>query len=196
MIKLLSHSHINSNGEQNVFRNADLLGVIAKYKGYTHLVLGCHEGWICPAYIMAEIEKKYQIKTIRFAELSVQSRGDPRHGNSHIALINIPEEPIANFDPGCNIQRILPYIKETKCKVILCHPDTVEEIREYAEYIDGYEIANGTDKPTRNYEFRDLKKEFPYLTQFKGADIKFSLGRGNYDLYTELPEGYFGNIYN
>lgn len=193
-MKLLSHVHINGNGIDNMPINACYIAEGARQRGYTHSVFGCHENFIMPGSIMRYIKEKYKIIPIRFVELSLQVGGKSKYPNSHLSFINIPEHSFKGFEYGCSINRVVPYAKEIGCKIVLCHPESIEEIDYFSSYIDGYEIINGLDDLNIDYTYRYLKYKYPNLIQFRGADYHVWELKGNMDLYTELPDNWFGEI--
>jgi len=194
-MKLLSHVHINGNGYNNVETYARCIALGAKQRGYTHSVFGCHENFVMPSSLMNIIQKEYNIIPIRFMELSLKVRGISKYNNSHISFINLPEKEFKGFSYGCDIEQLISYAKEIRCKVILNHPNTKEEIIAFSSFIDGYEIINGLDTKNENYSFRNLKNEFPNLIQFYGADYHVWELKGNMDLYNNLPDDFFGKIF-
>lgn len=191
-MKLISHAHINGNGPQFRDEYARILARGAKSRGYTHTVLGCHGNYIASRATM-EIVRKIGITPIRFTELNLKVDGNT-HGDSHVALINIPEKKLPDLHRG-HIKKALPYIKETGCKVVLCHPRSLAEINAWAQYIDGYEIMNGEDRYSRKFKNRDASQAYPNLVQFIGADYHVWKLKGDMDYFTQLPDNWFGRLY-
>lgn len=191
-MKLISHAHINGNGPQFRDEYARILARAAKKRKYTHIVLGCHGNYIASKATMDAV-RRIGITPIRFTELDLKVDGNT-HDHSHVALINIPERKLPDLHHG-HIKKALPYIKETGCKVVLCHPRSLAEIVAWAPYINGYEIANGLDRYQRRFTNRDASQQFPHLKQFCGADFHVWEGMGDLDYFTQLPDGWFGELY-
>lgn len=191
-MKLVSHAHINGNGPQFRDEYARILARAAKKRRYTHIVVGCHGRYVASRETMQEV-RRIGIIPIRYTELDLKVDGNT-HDHSHVALINIPRKPLNELHHG-HIKQALPYIKETKCKVVLCHPRSLAEIQAWAPYIDGYEIMNGLDRYQRRFTTRDASQQYPNLKQFIGADYHVWEGMGDMDYFTQLPDDYFGELY-
>ena len=193
-MKILSHAHINGNGTKYRNEYARILATAARKRKYTHIVVGCHGSYIASKQTMDEVRKK-KIIPIRFTEVGMNVKGNS-HSHSHVALLNIPEEPLPKHkhDEG-DISNFMPYIKKTRCKLVLCHPRDLAEIKAWAPYIDGYEIMNGLDRYQRRWKNRDASAYFPNKIQFIGADYHVWEGMGDLDYFTELPDGWFGKLY-
>jgi hypothetical protein len=191
-MKLVSHAHINGNGPQFRDEYARILARAAKKRKYTHVVVGCHGHYIASESTMKAV-RQIGITPIRFAELDLKVDGNT-HDHSHVALINIPNKPMPKLHHA-HIDTALPYIKETGCKVVLCHPRSLAEINAWAQYIDGYEIMNGLDRYQRRFTTRDASKQLPNLKQFIGADYHVWEGAGDMDYFTQLPDNWFGKLY-
>jgi hypothetical protein len=194
-MKLLSHAHINGNGDKYRDEYARILARTCKKRKYTHCVLGCHGSYITSQKTMEEV-RKLGITPIRFAELDITVRNESKYKTAHIAFINIPESKIEGYvhsKEGTDIDNVIPYARKVGCKVVLCHPYSKEEIRAFSSYIDGYELINGLE--TRSFTDRDVSDEFPNLIQFSGADWHVWEGAGDPSYYTELPDNWFGQLY-
>lgn len=191
-MKLVSHAHINGNGHQFRDEYARILAKACKKRHYTHCVLGCHGRYVASKKTMNEV-RKLGIIPIRYTEMNLTVKGNS-HNDSHVALINIPEEPIPDCK-GQDFTFIKPYVEKTGCKVVLCHPRDLQEIIAWASHLDGYEILNGLDRYQRKFKNRDASQQFPYLKQFCGADYHVWQGMGDLDYFTELPDNWFGKLY-
>ena len=193
-MKLISHAHINGNGHQYRDEYARILARAAKKRGYTHVVVGCHGSYIASRKTMDAV-RELGIIPIRYTELGLSVKGNS-HRHSHVAFINIPEQPIPNYkNDESNISALWSWAKSTNCKVVLCHPRDLPEIHAWADYIDGYEIANGLDRYQRQWTGRDAKAYYPDKVQFTGADFHVWEGMGDLDYFTELPNDWFGELY-
>lgn len=58
-----------------------------------------------------------------------------------------------------------------------------------------YEIMNGLDRYQRQFKNRDASAYYPKLVQFIGADCHVWEGMGDLDYFTELPDDWFGKLY-
>lgn len=194
-MKLLSHAHINGNGVKYRDEYARILARTCKKRKYTHCVVGCHGSYIASKETMNEI-RQLGIIPIRFAELDITARGGTKYKTAHIAFINIPEAPVEGYvhsKTGSKIEDVVPYARKVGCKIVLCHPYSIDEIEVFSSYIDGYEVANGLD--TRRFLDRDASNKYPNLVQFQGADWHIWEGAGDPSYYTELPDNWFGKLY-
>jgi predicted peroxiredoxin len=192
-MRLMSHAHINGNGTQFRDEYARIAARACKTRNITHMVVGCHGSYIASRATMDEV-RKIGVVPIRFAELNIRaSKQHKRH--SHVAVINIPNKKIERYQKNeTTIQELLPYAKDVGCRIVLCHPSSIREITEFAPYIDGYELTNGEDS-NRNFTDRNALPYFPDLVQFHGADYHVWKGKGDPNLFTELPDDWFGELY-
>ncbi len=193
-MKLVSHAHINGNGTKFRDEYARILAKAAKKRKYTHTVVGCHGSYVASRATM-DVVRKIGITPIRYSEIGLTCKGNP-HSHSHVAFINIPEEKIPpHKGDHSNIDVLWDWAKKIKCKLVLCHPRSLAEIRAWAPYIHGYEVMNGLDRYQRNWKNRDASAYFPNKVQFIGADYHVWEGMGDMDYYTKLPDNWFGELY-
>jgi len=142
---------------------------------------------------MNVIREEFGIIPIRFAEIAVEGY-NIRHKHSHISLINIPNKSIDDFHKSGNIDPVVKFKEKTRCKIILNHPSSPCEVENLAPFIDGYEIRNGC---RANYfaKYEELLIKYAHLVGFNGADYHTWEGKGDPRLFTELPDDWFGEIY-
>jgi hypothetical protein len=143
--------------------------------------------------------RKIGIIPIRYTELGLTIEGNP-HRTSHVAFMNVPEAKMNEYrgdnkNVRTDIKEMLPYIKRTKCRLVLCHPRSLQEIQVWAPYIHGYEIMNGLDRYQRKFKNRDASIHYPEMVQFIGADYHVWKGMGDLDYFTELPDNWFGALH-
>jgi len=194
-MKLLSHAHINGNGIKHRDEYARILARASKKRGYTHCVVGCHGDYIASKTTMNKV-REIGITPIRFAELDITARGGTKYNTAHVAFINIPEakfEGYVHSKTGARMEDVMPYARKVGCKIVLCHPYSAEEIRAFSSFIDGYEIDNGLE--TRKFLDRSIWKDIPSIIQFHGADWHVWEGAGDPNYFTELPDDWFGRLY-
>lgn len=192
-MKLLSHTHVNGNGPDNVEGYALQVAKKAQDLGYSHYVIGCHNDWPASCSLLGKLRRRFTPVPVRFMELSITAPFSTK--GIHIGLLNVPCSRVAGYkDSCCGIEDILGYVRQCGCRVVLHHPDTLDHVRQLAPHLDGWEVCNGVHT-SRPYGVEDVV-QFPTLIPFFGADWHVWENHGNPELYTELPDDWFGAIYD
>lgn len=213
-MKLLAHAHIDTHAYEVVKSGkmwehmkewAPKLAQAAKNAGHSAFCLGGHEDVNIPPEWMYHARDEIGIQPIRQKELTLKVHGGGfwKHEFNHVLILNCKAEPIPGFKP-CEsyLEDLLPYFKDTNCKVVLAHPKSGDDIINYAPHVDGIERENSLDagapakfKCITESVLEELDKaEYNHIIKFRGSDIHISENRGDIRMSTELPDDYFGYI--
>lgn len=190
-MRFLSHVHIHDG---DPLANAHVAGRGAQERGYTHLAMGCHN-WAAPPDLMRMVECEYGVKAIRYAELDTSlDYPGRRRPTVQVAAYNLADyswwRPLAPF------RETADKVHEMGGKFVLVHPDNEWLFDLALPYLDGCEVFNGIEQIPHPYV-----RLHPEVTPFTGADwhvwgldVGSDGGKGDPNLFTELPDDWFGEI--